>query len=323
MKSQFEKVIQFHNKFGLSYNQGPRTLPKEEQDFRLTCLHEELSEYELAVAFSDRAEQLDALVDLVYFALGTAHRNGFPFDKAFNIVHSTNMAKEVKADNQRRGFHLEVTKPEGWKSPNLTELVKTRSLKGQLKGLITIDGPDGSGKTTLAKRIAELFGGEYIHLTWFPTNEENLNHYRVGALMYATALAKDRIVVIERPWISHVAYSRVYRNEQGYPVSEWREMAETAQILGILAVPSDRSQWIEDYIKLTKSRDEMYVNEKSYKMEKIYEIFNALSRGVPTPHVSMPLLDFKNYTTYDMHSTPESGLDDWIIENLIGLKTND
>ena len=36
--------------------------------------------------------------------------------------------------------------------------------------IIVLEGPDGSGKTTLARHLVELLGAEYLHLTYrWPT----------------------------------------------------------------------------------------------------------------------------------------------------------
>lgn len=319
MKTPFQLVIDFHNKFGLSYTGSPINLPPEEQRFRLTCLHEELREYEEAVETGDMAEQFDALIDLIYFALGTAHRSGFSFDEGFDRVHAANMLKEVCTDNQRRDFHLEVTKPEGWRSPNLSDLVlpKPEDLKGKFTGLVTIDGVDGSGKTTLAKRMVELFGGEYIHLTWSPTLEENMDDYRTGALMYASALAKDRLVVLERPWFSHIAYGHVYRKGEIQNYKDWKLIAEFEQKLGIIALPSNISKWVGGYDELVDTREEMYAHEDNSKMTLIYHIFDHWLRRIKHPLYELPLRDNDSYVQYDMHSTPESEMDDWIIKTLL------
>lgn len=324
MSSNFDKVVEFHNKFNLSYEGGPFPLSVEEQNFRITCLREELGEYEDAVSQGDLAEQLDALVDLVYFALGTAHRSGFPFDSAFELVHTANMLKEMVTENQRRGFKLEVTKPKGWLSPDLSKLVAPKlitpesALKANLTGIVAIDGPDGAGKTTLAKRIAEMFGGEYIHLTWSPSLEENMESYRRSAIEYATALSKDRIVVLERPWLSHVVYGSVYRG--GFqPVDAWRKATEDAQLIGIMAQPSNLGVWAGKYAELVTTRDEMYADEDDAKMVAVYAAFNHAILGHKHPLYNIPLLDMSKYVVYDIHQVPEEAIDEWIVNTFSEL----
>ena len=110
----------FHEKFDLVYDGKPRMLPKDLADFRIKFMYEELAEYEKAVAENDIAGQLDALVDLVYVALGTSYMQGLPFKAAWDEVNNCNMRK-VKAgtngEGSKRGSPHDVIKPEGWQGP--------------------------------------------------------------------------------------------------------------------------------------------------------------------------------------------------------------
>jgi predicted HAD superfamily Cof-like phosphohydrolase len=123
METYFADVEKFHEKFGLEYNDYPRPLSIPEKNFRLVCLREEVQEY----ADADNLEgEMDALVDLVYFALGTAYRHGFDrFDEAWKRVHTANMAKVVatNAKQSKRKYKGDIVKPKGWKSPVLDDLV--------------------------------------------------------------------------------------------------------------------------------------------------------------------------------------------------------
>ena len=102
--------------------------------FRLKLLQEELDEIEdamEAVCFPDepgdevdaKAEILDGLVDLVYFALGTAVAYGVDFDEAWRRVHAANMAKLGPDGRPIYRSDGKVTKPEGWRPPDLRDLV--------------------------------------------------------------------------------------------------------------------------------------------------------------------------------------------------------
>jgi len=71
----FDRVVQFHQKFGIDYS-GPLRLLPEDLAWRRKFLDEELGEY--AAADFDRIlhEMFDGLVDFVYVALGTIHLHG-------------------------------------------------------------------------------------------------------------------------------------------------------------------------------------------------------------------------------------------------------
>ena len=121
----FELIKEFHTKFGLEYNDKPRALPRDLRNFRIDFMEEELTEYAVSAANGDKHGQLDALVDLVYVAVGTAYLHGFDFNEAFKRVHEANM-KKVRATSFRdskRGSVYDVVKPEGWTAPDLTDLV--------------------------------------------------------------------------------------------------------------------------------------------------------------------------------------------------------
>ena len=118
-------LARFHEKYEIAYYGGPRQLDEEEELFRIQFLREETEEYVTACIDKDLHEQLDALVDLVYVALGTAYLQGFDFNEAFRRVHEANMKKKlaVTADQSKRGYKNDVIKSEGWKPADLSDLV--------------------------------------------------------------------------------------------------------------------------------------------------------------------------------------------------------
>ena len=123
--SYFQDVVQFHCKFGIQYQGPPRALPEDLFKFRIKRLADEHCEYLDAVAAGIHKDQLDALVDLVYIALGNAHLHGWDFDEAWKRVHATNMSKErVSVRNPGKyGHFTDIVKPAGWSTPQLDDLV--------------------------------------------------------------------------------------------------------------------------------------------------------------------------------------------------------
>ena len=114
-------IIEFHEKFGIAYYGPPRILPEDLSSFRLKFMGEELVEYDEATLDDDKVSMLDALVDLVYVALGTAHLHGFNFDEAWARVHRANMTK-IKGPSERSA-HYDVIKPPDFVKPDLSDLV--------------------------------------------------------------------------------------------------------------------------------------------------------------------------------------------------------
>lgn len=118
-------VMQFHRKFSLPMPPGPTPLPRDLFEFRVAFMIEEINELKEAYEKGDLPKQLDALVDLVYVALGTALMMGFwHFTEAFRRVHEANMRK-VKGDG-KSGRHptMDVIKPAGWSAPQLDDLAR-------------------------------------------------------------------------------------------------------------------------------------------------------------------------------------------------------
>ena len=117
----FRDVWEFHKKFGLdiAFKNG---LPEDLKKFRIKCMREEISEYTRAKSKEDR---LDALIDLVYFALGSAALEVFDWNEAWRRVQEANMAKvrAMKPSDSKRGSNWDVVKPEGWQAPDLSGCV--------------------------------------------------------------------------------------------------------------------------------------------------------------------------------------------------------
>lgn len=125
LKTLFELIHEFHEKFELNYDGEPRQLPHDMSEFRIGFLEEELTEYKDAVAAGNLEDQLDALADLVVVTLGTAYLQGFDFDEAFRRVMEANMKKvrAKRASDSKRGSVYDVVKPHGWEPAFLKDLI--------------------------------------------------------------------------------------------------------------------------------------------------------------------------------------------------------
>lgn len=159
-KTNFDDVGDFHEKFGLDNTThediGPRTqLDPEVIPFRVKFLLEELQEFcdgagivlldkgsdepgelfirldeleiEMKPGFKMKHElTFDALLDLVYVAMGTAHFLGYPWQMGWRLVQRANMAKiraKKDASDSKRGSSFDVVKPPGWTPPNIERLL--------------------------------------------------------------------------------------------------------------------------------------------------------------------------------------------------------
>ena len=109
-----------HKAFGIQHTEA--AFSSDERLFRIGAMLEELSEFTTS---KTKEDELDALVDLVVFALGTAERMGYAdaFDEAFKRVMDSNMSKTLGANNKRGSFEIDLVKGPNFKAATLTDLV--------------------------------------------------------------------------------------------------------------------------------------------------------------------------------------------------------
>lgn len=119
---EVEDVRAFHKKFDILNNHIPTMVTKRKLQERIECMQEELDEFRKAVEEQDFAEQADALIDLVYFAKGTAVMMGLPWVELWDDVQRANMTK-VRGVG-KRGHAVDMVKPEGWKKPDGESILK-------------------------------------------------------------------------------------------------------------------------------------------------------------------------------------------------------
>ena len=120
----YDKVHDFRIKMKLPVGESPTLLSSKVLSFQTRCMLEEISELMLAHEKEDLVEAADAIVDLVYLAVGTAHAMGLPFERLFDIVHNANLRKVPGATS--RGVEQDAMKPEDWVGPEqeIKELLK-------------------------------------------------------------------------------------------------------------------------------------------------------------------------------------------------------
>ncbi len=115
MKKEWNGVREFHDKFGHPCPEQPGMIETKRALSRGKWMNEEVAEFLVA---KDIYEQADAMIDLMYFALGTMVEMGLEADELFDIVQSANMAKLFPDGkphyNPKDG---KVIKPEGWEDP--------------------------------------------------------------------------------------------------------------------------------------------------------------------------------------------------------------
>jgi predicted HAD superfamily Cof-like phosphohydrolase len=108
------EVKKFHETFNHPVSEKPTMLSAERLVQRNIWVKEELKEAEEA---TDVIGQADAMIDAIYFLLGTLVEMGVKPQAVFEIVQEANMAKVFPDGKPRWNEVGKVIKPEGWVTP--------------------------------------------------------------------------------------------------------------------------------------------------------------------------------------------------------------
>ena len=116
MNKEFKKVKDFHKAFDSPVSETPVMLTKERAEARAGFMREEIDEF---IESDNIYEQADAMIDLIYFALGTLVEMGVKPGEIFDIVHKANMTK-LWSDGKvhYREGDKKVIKPPEWEDPD-------------------------------------------------------------------------------------------------------------------------------------------------------------------------------------------------------------
>lgn len=110
----WEKVSEFHEAFSHPVSKTPVLIEQERVRARYNWMLEEIDEFIEASTITDQA---DAMIDLIYFALGTLVEMGIKPQKLFDIVHNANMSKLWPNSEQRYNGEGKTIKPPNWVDP--------------------------------------------------------------------------------------------------------------------------------------------------------------------------------------------------------------
>ena len=114
MNNEYEKVKEFHLRFGAPHADIPELLSSDRVEKRSDWMREEIDELNEA---KDIYEQADAMIDLIYFALGTLVEMGVKPDELFDIVHEANMSKLFEDGTAHSNQSTKIIKPPNWQDP--------------------------------------------------------------------------------------------------------------------------------------------------------------------------------------------------------------
>lgn len=129
--------------------------------------------------------------------------------------------------------------------------------------LIIVEGPDGSGKTTLVNKIVEKKLAKKIH----GTHRNMPNQYILWwTLIDECKDVKNTNYIIDRCFISDWAYRVAVGDDE--PYMTLKEMTDLLKFSNVLYIFCDN----ENSYSLSQSRGEDYINDKSVhdKLRNVY-----------------------------------------------------
>ena len=115
MDQQWEAVKEFQLKFGHPVANSPQMLEQDRAQKRYNWMLEEINEF---LEADEIVEQADAMIDTMYFALGTLVEMGIEPDELFYIVQNANMSKLWPDGKPHYNEMGKVIKPDGWENPH-------------------------------------------------------------------------------------------------------------------------------------------------------------------------------------------------------------
>ena len=112
----YKLVESFQKAAGQPVSKIPCQLKKERVEIRTKWMEEELQEFMKA---QDIYAQADAMIDLLYYLLGTCVEMGIKPDALFQIVHKSNMKKLEVKSSIIKDSDGKVKKPPLWTHPDI------------------------------------------------------------------------------------------------------------------------------------------------------------------------------------------------------------
>jgi chloramphenicol 3-O-phosphotransferase len=82
-------------------------------------------------------------------------------------------------------------------------------------GIVVLEGANATGKTTVANELQRRHDAVIFHQTY--RFKHNIFAYHQAVLKRALQLAKNRLVVLDRLWMSEAVYAEIYRGGTPWP----------------------------------------------------------------------------------------------------------
>ena len=126
--------------------------------------------------------------------------------------------------------------------------------------IFILEGPDGVGKTTLAKRMHQELKAEYLHLSYrWP---DHMFEYHHAAIRWAIRKNRKSHVILDRWWPSESLYAAEFRGGSRWPWMSYAldSIAQHNDVMYIYCLPEDLETYAQRFEKIKLEREEMYDN---------------------------------------------------------------
>jgi len=141
-----------------------------------------------------------------------------------------------------------------------------------MRGIIVLEGADGTGKTTLARELVKRYGAFYIHNGLWP----NIWLRHLATVDLAIKMSQKRLVVIDRLWLSEQIYGDTFRGGPKYDLGA-RCLDRALMRYGavtVLCVRHDFARHMHHFEELKNSR-----REKFARIEMVAQRYLDLADG--------------------------------------------
>lgn len=134
---------------------------------------------------------------------------------------------------------------------------------------ILLEGPDCSGKTTLARTLKNCFDLTYIHHSFNPDDIKYAKEYSE----FSEYVKNTNDILVDRWTPSEVVYGNIIRGKSRINEEELLYSISLFDYV-IFCLPHPPEKYLENFIKTSSTREE-YVRDKKLMMD-IYNNYNSL-----------------------------------------------
>lgn len=118
LNNTYNEVREFHKAFNHPIKHRPTPATLDRANVRMSWIEEEIDEFIQAVEDKDIVEQADAMIDVIYFAIGTLVEIGVEPQSLFEIVQKANMSKLWDDGKPHYKNDGKIMKPPSWIDPH-------------------------------------------------------------------------------------------------------------------------------------------------------------------------------------------------------------